>query len=133
MKYLFLDDERMPGDVTWVQIGAPKTYNENKTINWNIVRSYNDAVSWVLTNGFPDIISFDHDLGADEFDTNEIGQVVLIKSSNEKTGYDFAKFLIEYDMDTHTMPKEFSFTVHSKNPIGSKNIQILLDNYIRQK
>jgi hypothetical protein len=59
MHNLFLDDERFPiGD------------------NWEIVRSYEEAVEFVLNNGLPRFVSFDHDLGT------------------EKTGYDFAKWLL---------------------------------------
>ena len=67
MRYLFLDDERIPSDVTWLNIAV---------VEWNIVRSFADAVAWVEANGFPDVVSFDHDLGtlpdkdSSESDTN---------------------------------------------------------------
>ncbi|HEY6438132.1 MAG TPA: cyclic-phosphate processing receiver domain-containing protein, partial [Ignavibacteriaceae bacterium] len=70
------------------------------------------------------VISFDHDLGLMHYAGDY---------SDGKTGYDFAKWLIEYDMDMNTMPSNFTFTVHSKNPIGSENIRELLNNYIQQK
>ena len=121
MKYLFLDDERIPGDVTWIDIGPHP---------WNIVRSYEQATKWVLDNGFPDVISFDHDLGYEAFDTNENGIIIVTDSTEVESGFDFAKWLIDYDMDTNTMPPNFKFTVHSMNPVGAKNIQMLIDNYI---
>lgn len=124
MRFLFLDDERMPGDVTWVNIGS---------YPWEIVRSYNDAVAWVIKNGYPTVISFDHDLGYEAFDTTDAGIIVVTDSTDSKSGYDFAKWLVEYDMDTGTMPTDFSFTVHSMNPTGAQNIRMLLTNYIRQK
>lgn len=124
MSYLFLDDERMPGHVTWINIGS---------YPWRIVRSYDEAVEWVKLNGFPEVISFDHDLGYEAFDTNDAGIVVVTDSTESKSGYDFAKWLVEYDMDTNTMPGNFSFTVHSMNPTGAKNIRLLLENYMRQK
>jgi hypothetical protein len=77
-----------------------------------------------LENGFPDVISLDHDLGDKHYEDDY---------SDGKTGHDFAKWLIEYDMDTDTMPKDLKFTVHSKNPIGKQNIQQLLDKYIDYK
>ncbi|HEY6438015.1 MAG TPA: cyclic-phosphate processing receiver domain-containing protein, partial [Ignavibacteriaceae bacterium] len=92
--------------------------------DWKIVRSYDEATAWVTEHGFPDVISFDHDLGLMHYAHDY---------SDGKTGFDFAKWLVEYDMDTHTMPKDFHFTVHSKNPIGSENIRKLLNNYIQQK
>jgi len=104
-KYLFLDDERSPKDVTWVKI--------DRSATWHIVRSYEEARKWVLQNGFPDVISFDHDLG------------------NGPTGYDFAKWLVEYDMNTDSMPGDFTFTVHSMNPVGADNIKRYFNNYLR--
>jgi hypothetical protein len=133
MKYLFLDDIRMPGDVTWICIGTSKAYHDSRGTPWNIVRSFNEAVEWVNTNGFPDLVSFDHDLGYEEFNTTESGMVVVTNATEEKSGHDFAKWLVEHDIETNTMPDNFAFTVHSKNPVGAKNIQMLLDNYIQHK
>jgi len=118
MKYLFLDDERMPRDVKWLLIGGVGSWGAD----WQIVRSFNEAKEWVLKNGFPDVISFDHDLG----DAHYYGDY-----SDGNTGMDFAKWLVEYDMDTNTMPTDFKFTVHSMNPQGVINIETLMNNYIR--
>lgn len=117
MKYLFLDDEREPKDVTWVCLGNAN-YN---TVDWSIVRSYDEAVAWVLEHGFPDVASLDHDLGLQHYAGDY---------SDNNTGYDFAKWLVEYDMNTSSMPHDFVFIVHSRNPVGAKNIQMLLNNYI---
>ena len=120
MKYLFLDDERKPSDVTWVLIGGVGSWGAT----WEVVRSCAEAKEWVLKNGFPDVISFDHDLSEIHY-ANDY--------SDESTGYDFARWLIERDMDMHSMPDNFSFTVHSKNPVGAENIAGLLNNYINFK
>ncbi|TGN24345.1 cyclic-phosphate processing receiver domain-containing protein [Empedobacter tilapiae] len=70
---------------------------------------YKEFVKYILNNGIPDFISFDHDLGIEE------------------TGYDCAKFLVEYCLDYHlTIP---NFTVHSQNPVGKENIEKLLYNF----
>lgn len=128
MKKLFLDDERKPSDVTWIDIGSGP---------WEIVRSYDEAVAWVQQNGFPDVISFDHDLGYEKFDTNENGIIVVTDSRPAPSGFDFAKWLIEYDMDLSPgfdgFPEDFKFTVHSMNPVGAKNIRGLLDSYFAQR
>ena len=124
MRKLFLDDERIPADVTWVDIGAGP---------WHVVRSFNQAVTWVLEHGFPDVISFDHDLGYELYDTNADGIVIVIDSTEAKSGYDFAKWLVEHDLDTGNMPAGFAFTVHSMNPIGAENIRSLLAKYISSK
>ncbi|WP_371131695.1 cyclic-phosphate processing receiver domain-containing protein [Sulfuricurvum sp.] len=47
------------------------------------------------------------------------------------SGYDFAKWLVEMDMDGKIhIPEDFYFTVHSANPVGAKNIQEYLRNYL---
>ena len=129
MKYLFLDDERQTGDVTWMLIGGVGA----GAAPWQTVRSYNEATAWVIEHGFPTIVSFDHDLGYEEYDTNENGIVIVTNSTEAKSGYDFAKWLIEYDMNTNTMPVNFAFTVHSMNPVGKKNIEALLNSYIKHR
>jgi len=83
--------------------------------DWVIQRSFATAVHFVCKNGFPSFVSFDHDLG----------------DSAPQTGYDFAKWLVERDIDYGDLPDDFSFVVHSANPVGAKNIQMYLDNYLR--
>jgi len=51
MKKLYLDDVRCP-----------------KTEGWDIVRTYDDFVSWITKNGLPDEVSFDHDLAEIHYD-----------------------------------------------------------------
>lgn len=77
------------------------------------VYNYAEFVKWVNEHGLPDFISFDHDLGEGE------------------TGYDCAKFLVEYCLD-HQMPLPY-FTVHSQNPVGKENIEKLLENFNKMK
>jgi hypothetical protein len=83
---------------------------------WVIARNFAQAVNIVHKNGFPTFISFDHDLGDDS-----------------PTGYDFAKWLVERDLDVHDMPADFAFTVHSANPVGAQNIENVLTRYLRFK
>ena len=79
-------------------------------------------IAFILKNGMPDFISFDHDLGIDE---NE----QLLPS-----GYDFAKWIIESDLDgVISISSTFRYKVHSQNPVGKKNITELLDGYFRHK
>ena len=86
---LYLDDIRNPA-----------------TEGWNIVRSYEEFVQFIMQNGMPDLISFDHDLG-----------------DNVPTGMDCAKWLVE------NQHKIVEFNVHSANPVGKKNIESLLNNW----
>ena len=101
---LYLDDIRTPKDDDFI-----------------IVRSFQEAVKFVQQNGIPNYISSDHDLGCDEF--NNI----------YPSGYDFAKWLIEMDLDNlYKFPKDFKFNVHSANPIGKANIEGILNNYLKK-
>lgn len=90
---------------------TPKTDQD-----WIIVRSFAEAVAYVAENGIPEYISFDHDLGLEE------------------SGYDFAKWLVEQELDGHHMfPDEFEYNVHSANPIGAANIVGILDSYLKHR
>lgn len=108
-RFLFLDDIRYPN----------KAYGyTHQTIflekNWRIVRNYNDFIEWITKNGLPDFISFDHDL-ADILDCGE------------KTGYDCAKWLVDYCLDNNlACPK---FYCHSMNPVGRDKINSLLEQF----
>lgn len=90
----------------------PKT---NK--DWVILRSSNAAIDYVKEHGMPEFASFDHDLGGDD------------------TAIVFLKWLIEYDMDNgnNVIPKTFNWSVHSANPVGAKNIDGLLQSYMKTK
>ncbi len=118
-RLLFLDDIRWP----------PDAYHYTKQDiflreDWHIVRDYTEFASRILENGLPEMISFDHDLG----DKQEV------KSGSqedvEKTGYDCAKWLVEYCMDHNTELPEFY--CHSMNPVGKENIENLLNNFKKQ-
>lgn len=97
---IFLDDEREP---------------VNSRDYW-IIRNYSAFVTTVLNFSEPiDFISFDHDLGEDSLD-----------------GYEAVKWLC--DLDTFRKGKvlspDFTFYVHSQNPVGKKNIEEYLNGYL---
>lgn len=115
-RLLFLDDIRYPVEAyhyTKQDIFLRK--------DWHIVRNSEQFVNRIVEKGLPEMISFDHDLADIHYlKPNSDGY-------NEKTGYDCAKWLIEYCMDNFLdLPK---FYCHSMNPIGKKNILSLLENY----
>lgn len=116
MKKLYLDDIRTP-----------------KTDCWEIVRTYDEFVKYIETNGVPDVISFDHDLAKEhtkyyfENGGHENPPNPLNQQFNEKTGYDAAKWLCEYCW-TNGLPLP-EWNVHSANPVGSDNIKFLLNNF----
>jgi hypothetical protein len=83
-----------------------------------------------LIKGIPDMISFDHDLGEDV----AISKVKMGTSKRQarkekketKSGYDCAKWLVDYCLDNETPTPHF--VVHSANPVGAENIRGLLNN-----
>lgn len=87
---IFLDDERLPPEYQ----------------GYILARSFEDFKYYIDEIGFPDKVSFDHDLG------------------EEKTGLDCIKYLFKkliecYEGNTF-IPE---CTVHSMNPVGKKNIE----------
>lgn len=122
---LFLDDIREIKDVCG--------YIKNEIYldeDWVIVRDYNEFVDKISTDGMPFLISFDHDLSKEHYNPlmyegetyNE-----LYDQFKEKTGFDCAKWLIDFCMDNKI--KLPDFMVHSMNPVGGNNIKGLLENY----
>jgi len=104
-KKLYLDDIRVPSADDFI-----------------VVRSFEEAVKFIEDFGIPSYISFDHDLGCDE------------KGNIFKSGYDFARYLVECDLDNiATFPTNFTFNIHSANPVGKQNIESLLSSYLRFK
>ena len=117
---IFIDDIRIPDDAFSYSNHPSYILDE-----WVIVRSYDEFIKEVVYRGLPDTISFDHDLGFiyndESVDTAELHL--------EKTGYDCAKWLINYCIDNSlSLPK---YLIHSRNPVGAENIQRLLDNFNR--
>jgi hypothetical protein len=96
---IFLDDIRVPQDDSWV-----------------IVKSYLEFVDFIITHKWNLIseISLDHDLG--------------LEGENEKTGYDVAKWLVNYSLDRNVLLP--LIRVHSANPVGAKNIMSLINGYL---
>lgn len=85
--------------------------------NWRIARNLEQALFLIETYGLPDHIAFDHDLGEDA-----------------PTGHEIAQKLVEMDLDKKIdLPKDLSFYVHSQNPVGAKNIEGLLTQYLEFK
>lgn len=77
------------------------------------VKSYEEFTSFISPYRLPGFISFDHDLG------------------EEKSGYDCAKWLIYICMEWKVPLPDFA--VHSQNPVGKENIELLLRNFKKQQ
>lgn len=111
---LFIDDERYTHEVVWAPADVRASY---ETDTWLIARNMTEVMDIVKSLGMPSFVSFDHDLG-----------------DGERTGYDIAKAMVDMDMDgTEVFPADFSFYVHSQNPVGKKNIENYLDNYFNYR
>ena len=109
---LWLDDCRNPLDtrVDWL---AFSPIGRNVDVVW--LKDADSFMAYIAENGLPDAICFDHDLAEDSYD--------------ERTGYDCAKFVVDYCMDHHLDIPPYS--IQSSNPVGAENIRHLMDNYHR--
>ncbi len=60
---------------------------------------------------------------------------ILTGDYDAKSGHDLAKWIVEkdLDMDGAFIPSNFTYTIHSSNPTGSKNIDGVLSSYLREK
>jgi hypothetical protein len=100
---LFLDDVREVTDI----------YDDAS--GFTVARNLIHAKTLIQLFGIPHFISFDHDLGGDE------------------TGYELVKWMVDLDMESPIFPPDFQFRVHSANPVGRKNIECYLNNYLHFK
>lgn len=110
---VWIDDIRDPQEQIW-QNWIKKNFGTNDfDITW--VKSYKEFVEFVDKNGLPSNVSFDHDLGDVE------------DPDNEKTGYDCAKYIVDYCMDNdRDIP---NYRIQSDNGPGKENIDKYLQNY----
>jgi hypothetical protein len=123
--YLFLDDERDPKKVTWVDLPL---------VEWIIARNYNQFIDIIQKNGMPEAISFDHDLADEHY--QEYHRAHTISSPTygtfrydtlkERTGYECAKWLAQYCVDKNQ--KIPQYYIHTMNPIGGSNIISILES-----
>lgn len=108
---IFLDDEREYKDVTWIKYPNFK----------NIIVVRNSLEFKTLVKSFTSFknisFSFDHDI-QDYYEGEEI------------TGYDCAKWLLDYLYDTKTIYSDLQMWCHSMNPIGKENIEMYIKNYL---
>lgn len=88
---LFIDDERNPPDNGWI-----------------VARSTIEALNYIQNNGWPEFISFDHDLGGD--DTTMV----------------FLRKLVDSWNGNESPP---AYKVHSANPVGTKNIISFMESW----
>ena len=85
---LFLDDNRIPTHVTWVDIPKDQHYS--------VVRNYQEFVDLITLRGLPKFVTYDHDLSDCHYGHGLRGDDIPYDKYTEKTGYDAAKCLVEY-------------------------------------
>ena len=119
-----------------------------KDPNWKVVRNYEEFVDLVSKTGLENIEtrSLDHDLGPIAMSEyfNNVSPNYKLDYNNlieEKTGYDCAKWLVDYyyekyDKEVSRNEKRNSgilfprIYTHSANPIGSANIMGYVNNFL---
>lgn len=112
-RMIFLDDYRIPLNT------FSYTNHSIYLLDWVLVTNYNDFINDTINNGVAEVYSFDHDLGDEHYNNNPNIDYSQFK---EKTGYDCAKWLIDYCIDNDLdFPKVIY--IHSMNPYGSLNIE----------
>ena len=127
MYKLFLDDERDPKQVKWVQMPLGP---------WVIVRNYDQFVKHIMEHGLPSFVSFDHDLADEHYRPSmynkdkHYSNYYTDGTFKEKTGYHCAQWLVDYCMNNNKPFPEYQ--VHSMNPIGVENIRGYIENYKKQ-
>jgi hypothetical protein len=100
---------------------------------FDTVKNYEEFVEYIESYGIPELISLDHDLHLEHtnyfFDNGGFLETPdpLYANFKFKTGYDCAKYLIDYCNKTGKNLN--TIIVHSQNPKGQINIYNLVTNY----
>lgn len=77
-------------------------------------------------NSYGKIKSFDQ---YENFNIHRLGLEDL-EWKEELTGHDCVWYLVELMDDMKTNPNTIKYWVHSQNPVGKKNMESLLENYL---
>ena len=111
---IFLDDERVIQDVTWLDYsqwsGAYVISQSSASRLISYIKHYGKYFDWENT-----LFSLYHDL--QDFDGEE-----------ESTGYTFIKWLVDFMVENEISLKFLNVVVHSQNPIGKENIEKYISN-----
>ena len=132
-RLLWLDDIRNPYKDRWLFDYAPEYVSDENNVIW--AKSFKDFTEWILLNGLPNKIAFDHDLGEDvakgKVADGMSKRQARIQKRETMSGFDCAKWLVEYCIDYDVdLPK---WVIQSANPVGKENIDGLLSNYRKQR
>ena len=118
---LWLDDVRDPFDkdfTPYVALYNPFLNQEHKIV-W--VKNYTEFSVYLVTDGAPDAISFDHDLALEHYDED-----IKPEDYVERTGMDCVKFLVTY---CETYEEKLPICIyHTANPAGKINMETYINN-----
>ena len=129
---IWLDDKRNPFEEDWINWLAQYSPIEKPyEVIW--VKSYEEFVAWVKSNGLFSACCFDHDLG-DDIAREKVKKGMSKRQARRekkgtKTGMDCAKWLVEYCLDNNL--KIPPYAIQSANTCGRDNINGLLVSFIK--
>ena len=131
---LWLDDLRNPTDNIWNDWITRQGVNPTDyDITW--VKNYDDFTYWIVKNGLPDVVCFDHDLGQDiaieRYTTGGMTktQAKRLKKLETMSGFDATKWMVNYCMDNDLRLPDWY--IQSANPVGAENIKSYLQSFVK--
>lgn len=136
---LFIDDERQPKDVTWVQ------YPED--CEFEVIRdaeTFVDFMQKVKAGNLPKVVSFDHDLQLEYGSEAEVPECIVdfadyheVSNRWEVTGKTMLEFMIDRLLDLFDAAEidaddieAIQVYFHTQNPVGRKNMEALWNGFI---
>ena len=103
---IFIDDFRTPEMV----------FSKEESMGWTICKSSKEAIEFVNKKGYmPYHIAFDHDLGEDKNGTDTTVKFIL--------------WLVAAHLDERVKGEIPSYSIHSSNPDGIKNIESKMETW----
>lgn len=137
---LFLDDIRDPIlCLNYKTQYMPENRRVYSMEEWVVVRSHQEFVKTIESgfkeNKFPKLISFDHDLAWEHYQSDVSDDDLELFTSEqlgiEETGNDSAKWLVQFCIDNDLELPDYY--VHSANPTGRDRINKSLQDYYKYK
>lgn len=136
---LFIDDERQPKDVTWVQYESVDGFEVIRK-----AETFVDFMQMVKAGNLPKVVSFDHDLQLGYTSEAEVPECIIdyadhheISNRWEVTGKTMLEFMIDRlldlvdagEIDAEDI-KQIQVFFHTQNPVGRKNMEALWNGFI---
>lgn len=121
---IWLDDIRLPDEVPSIIDKWILTKNDDE-----FKKAFVDYYKEFRT--LPVLVSLDHDLSSEHMEfylSNPKGTPIPYETFKEKTGIHSLKFVMEVCRVNNIEPN-FKVFIHSNNPVGSFNMQVLANDY----